>query len=120
MEFYRFDKEVGKHISKFNSNFIMSRIIKTNMPAHLGCIYLEPNGIIGYHRAVVPQLLLVVNGEGWVRGENEIKFNVKTGDAVFWEKGEWHETTTEKGLIAIVIESEELNPSSFMALKENN
>ena len=30
---------------------------------------------------------------------------------IYWEKDEWHETTTDTGLTAIVIESEGLNLS---------
>ena len=59
-----------------------------------------------------------MNGEGTVRGEKEEYFKVQPGDAVFWEKDEWHETKTETGLTAIVIESEELNPSMFMSNRE--
>ena len=46
-------------------------------------------------------------------------FKVEAGDAVFWEIDEWHETKTDVGLTAIVIESEELNPASFMTLKNH-
>ncbi|WLR42105.1 cupin domain-containing protein [Bacillus carboniphilus] len=118
MDIYQFNKEVGKKVEKFNSDFIMSHIIQTQKPSRIGCMYLEKNGIIGYHEAVVPQLLLVVNGEGKVRGEKEEFVHVKNGDAVFWEKGEWHETRTDTGLTAIVIESKELNPASCMPLAE--
>lgn len=117
MEFYKFDKSNGKQISQFDSNFIMSRFIQTSKPAHIGCMHLGKNGIVGYHQAVVPQLFLVVNGEGCVRNEREEYIKVESGDAVFWEKDEWHETKTDTGLTAIVIESEELNPSLFMTLK---
>lgn len=118
MEFYRFDKEIGKRISKFNSDFIISRIIQTEKAAHIGCMYLKEKGIMGYHQAVVPQILLIMAGEGYVRGEKNEYFKVEAGDAVFWEKDEWHETKTTNGLTAIVIESEELTPSSFMTFKE--
>ncbi|MFC0186807.1 cupin [Fictibacillus aquaticus] len=118
MEIYRFDKKAGKKITHFESDFIMSRIMMTSKPAHIGCMHLEENGVIGYHDAVVPQLLLIVEGEGWVCGEDEERVHVQTGDAVFWTKGEGHETTTKKGLTAIVIESEELNPSNFMPLRD--
>jgi hypothetical protein len=67
MEIYQFKKETGKKITKFNSDFIMSRITQTQKPAHIGCMHLDENGIIGYHQAVVPQLLLIVSGEGWVK-----------------------------------------------------
>lgn len=79
-------------------------------------MYLEENGVIGFHQAVVPQLLIIVNGKGSVRVENEEYVKVQSGEAVFWTKGEWHETKSEKGLTAIVIESEELAPASFMTL----
>jgi quercetin dioxygenase-like cupin family protein len=118
MEFYKFKKDSGIKISKFNSDFIMSRIIQTDRVTNIGCMYLEENGIIGYHQAVVPQLLLILSGEGYVRGKKEEYFKVQIGDAVFWKKDEWHETKTDTGLTAIVIESEELNPSSFMPLKK--
>lgn len=62
-----------------------------------------PGGVIGYHQAVAPQLLLI-----------DEYFKVQTGDAVFWTKDEWHETKTDGGLTAIVIESEELDPSIYM------
>ncbi len=53
----------------------MSRIINTDASASIGCMYLEENGIIGYHQAVVPQLLLILDGD-----------KVQTGDAIFGEK----------------------------------
>ncbi len=59
-----------------------------------------------------------MNGEGYVRGENEEYVKVQAGDAVFWERDEWHETKSMIGLTAIVIESEELNPSLFMPIKK--
>ncbi|MEH7222291.1 cupin [Bacillus sp. JJ1566] len=117
MILYKFDKDSGKQISQFNSDFIMSHIIQTSNPTQIGCMHLGENGIVGYHQAVVPQLLLVVSGEGYVRNEKEEYVKVSSGDAVFWEKDEWHETKTDTGLTAIVIESEELSPSLFMPVK---
>ncbi|WP_349408172.1 cupin domain-containing protein [Pseudalkalibacillus sp. SCS-8] len=117
MEFYRFDKDSGKKITAFNSDFIMSRLVLTDTPTHVACMHLEPGGIIGYHEAVDPQLLLIVGGEGLVRGEGDEYISVKTGDAVFWEKGEGHETKTDTGLTAIVVESDELIPSAIKSSK---
>jgi quercetin dioxygenase-like cupin family protein len=114
MEIFKFNKESGRKISAFQSDFIMSRIIQTNKAANIGCMHIEENGIIGYHQAVVPQLLLVVSGEGYVCNDREEYIKVQPGDAVFWEKDEWHETKSTNGLTAIVIESEELDPTAFM------
>jgi hypothetical protein len=115
MKIFQFNKEAGKHITKYDSHFVMSRIIQTEKPAHIGCMHLDAGGVVGYHQAVVPQLFLVVNGEGFVRGEENITTPIKAGEAVFWIKGEYHETTTESGLTAIVIESETLDPALFMS-----
>ncbi|MBM7553502.1 cupin domain-containing protein [Thalassobacillus pellis] len=113
MHIFRFDKEAGQRITKFDSNFILSKIVKTKTPAFISGMHLDAGGNIGYHEAVVPQLLLVVNGEGTVSGKENSKVTVKAGDAVFWEQGEWHETTSEHGMTAIVVESEELDPASL-------
>ena len=43
---------------------------------------------------------------------------VEAGQAVFWEKGEFHETSTEKGLMAIVMEAEDLERAILMPIKE--
>lgn len=118
MEIYSFSKDVVKRINHFNSNFIMSRVIHTLKPAHVGSMYLEENGVIGFHQAVVSQLLIIVSGKGKVRGEKEEYVEVYAGEAVFWKEGEWHETKSDSGLTAIVIGSEELNPGSLMSLSQ--
>ncbi len=118
MEIYKFRKDVGHNITNYNSNFIMSHITQTQNPAHIACMYLEMGGIIGYHQAVVSQLLLIVSGEGFVRGEGNELVKVHSGEAVLWKKDEWHETKTHKGLTAIVIESEELDTSSLIAVSK--
>ncbi|UNP78199.1 cupin [Bacillus nitratireducens] len=114
MKIFDFSAEVGKHISAFQSNFIMAKILNHQGNIHIGAMHLQENGIIGYHEAVVSQLLLIVDGEGYVCGADKEKVKVEAGQAVFWEKGELHETSTEKGLMAIVIESEELEKRVLM------
>ncbi|MGH1281015.1 cupin [Bacillus basilensis] len=108
MKIFDCSEEVGKQITAFQSNFIMSKILDHKGNIHIGAMHLRENGIIGYHEAVVSQLLLIVNGEGYVCGADKEKVKVEAGQAVFWKKGEFHETCTENGLIAIVIESEDL------------
>jgi len=69
-------------VTRFNS----SRIVTTDRPSQIGFMNLEENGIIGFHQAVVSQILLIINGEGCVRGIKATKFFVETGDAFFGEK----------------------------------
>jgi quercetin dioxygenase-like cupin family protein len=70
---------------------------------------LPPGGVIGLHQATGPQLLAVVEGKGWFRGRDGERTSVGAGDAIFWDEGDWHETGTDAGLIAIVIESPHLS-----------
>lgn len=119
MKIFDFSEKVGKQITAFQSNFIMSKIVNHQGNIHIGAMHLKENGIIGYHEAVVSQLLLIVD-EGYVCGADKEKVKVEAGQAVFWEKGEVHETSTEKGLMAIVVESEELEQAILMPIKEES
>jgi len=83
VQIFRFGQESGKSISHFDSNFIMSRIVVTEKPSHIGCIHLQTNGVIGLHKANTAQLLLVVAGHGWVRCDSEDDVQVTVGDAIF-------------------------------------
>ncbi|MFB5579717.1 cupin [Bacillus albus] len=120
MKIFDFNEKVGKQITAFQSNFIMSKIVNHKGNIHIGAMHLQENGIIGYHEAVVSQLLLIVDGEGYVCGADTEKAKVKAGQAVFWEKGEFHETSTEHGLMAIVMEAEDLERAIFMPIKEES
>lgn len=107
MKIYNFDVDVGITIDQFGSfNVIRSRIAILPQKAHVSCMVLGPDGVIGYHQATIPQLFLVVEGEGWVRGESSRRQAIKKGQAAYWEKDEWHESGTETGMTAVVIEIE--------------
>jgi len=114
LKIYSFKKDTGKHVTQFDSNFIMTRMAATESGAHIGCMYLDPDGIIGYHKAVVPQLLLIIDGSGRARGSDVTEVHVEKGDAIFWEEGEYHGVVSARGLVAIVLESETLKPGAFM------
>jgi quercetin dioxygenase-like cupin family protein len=119
MRIYRFDAEVGRLIDLYGSKFVQSRIVHTTQPAHVSCMHLGPGGLVGYHPATVPQLFLVVQGEGWVRGEAPERRAITAGQAAFWEAGEWHESGTDMGMIAIVIEGEGLDPAQYLTVANN-
>ncbi|MDX8044514.1 cupin [Gracilibacillus sp. S3-1-1] len=118
MEIFQLNKEVGKKITQFHSDFTLSPITKTEKTTQIACIHLEQNGLIGYHQAVVPQLFIVISGNGWVRGKSDEFVAIRPGEVVLWRENEWHETKTDKGLIAIVIEGEKLDTSMLFKKKE--
>jgi quercetin dioxygenase-like cupin family protein len=73
-------------------------------------ILLGPGGVVGRHPAAADQLFIVVEGEGWVSGSEGERASVAAGAAVFWAQGEEHESGTDSGLTAIVVESKRIVP----------
>jgi hypothetical protein len=107
MIIYRFDAGVGKPIDQFGSvNITFSRIAFLKTATWISCMNVGKNGVVGYHQATIPQLFLVVEGEGWVRGESAERHSIKAGQAAFWAKGEYHESGSKSGMTAILIEVE--------------
>nr|WP_237389753.1 cupin domain-containing protein [Bacillus sp. USDA818B3_A] len=98
---------VGQRISNYNSvSALYLKILKTEEPTNIGFIDIEQGGIVGYHKAPVPQLFIVIQGEGWIEGEDNTRITLKSGEGVFWDKGEGHASGSEKGLTALILQSE--------------
>ncbi len=97
----------------------MNRIAKTESATYLGMVVLEPGEVIGFHQAVIPQILLVVDGDAWVSSDTQEKQRLTKGDIVSWEKGEGHETTTDSGLTALIVEAEDLSVLNNMYSVKN-
>jgi quercetin dioxygenase-like cupin family protein len=104
---FDFGAAQGRHVTQHASDFTISRLAHTG-GIHVGCMRLGPGGVVGYHQARTHQILAVVEGAGWTRGENRERTPIAAGKAVYWEPGEWHETGTDVGLMAIVIEGDVL------------
>jgi quercetin dioxygenase-like cupin family protein len=77
--------------------------------AHAVVIEIAPGGVVGRHPAVVTQLFVVVHGSGWVSGAGGEREAIRAGEAVLWEQGEEHESGSEEGMTALVVESESLD-----------
>ena len=115
MKRYSFDSTTGKSIDRYESVGmsitpilrIMERQVEVCQTA---CIHLERGGKIGGHEAPIPQVFMVVGGEGEVAGSDGIFYPIKAGELAYWTAGEWHETVTRHGLTAIIVESEKLEP----------
>lgn len=68
---------------------------------------VDAGGVIGAHEAPVAQLFVVVCGQAATTcGDDRIE--LVSGDAVFFEVGDDHETRTSTGFTAVVMESPEL------------
>ena len=80
-------------------------LTRSGQPVQAALFRLEPGGRIARHPAAVPQILAVLEGSGEVNGEP-----IAAGEAVFWQQGEEHETTTAAGLTALIVEGDGLAP----------
>lgn len=95
----------SKKITLFNSKeAITSLIMRKTNDFQVSFMELGPNGILGLHQADVDQLFIVIKGTGWTKTNNTSRVQINEGDCVFRNKGEWHETTTQTGLKAVIIE----------------
>ena len=116
MRLYRFDTEAGHPITRFGSERVaiigIARVAEGDV--QIGCMRLEPGGRVGAHQATTRQLFLVVRGAGWVRGPEAERTPIVADQAACWEPGEEHESGSESGMVALVIEGDALDPDQFM------
>lgn len=83
-------------------------IVPMSPGAHVVVATLSPGGRIGRHPAVVDQCLVVVEGDAEVSGEDGIPHVIRPGSAALWAVGESHETRSETGLTALIVEGDGL------------
>ena len=111
MKFLDFDAGGAFAISGFGSRAATaSPLTLPDGDAHVVCLRLGAGGVLGRHPASVDQVFVVVEGEGWVSGTDGERLAVTAGNAVYWEAGEEHESGTDGGMTAIVVEAERLIP----------
>ena len=110
MQIIQFTQDLANPIHQYQSiDTFYRKITKTEVPTTIGFIYIEPNGVVGMHEAPVPQLFIVMHGEGWVRGEDDEKITIKSGQGVLWHQGQAHESGSTTGLTALVIQAEHIH-----------
>ena len=114
MRIIRFDPDVsGRELTAFGSSGVLFSVLaRSSGEGQSICFQVEPGGGIGRHPAAVPQLFVVVEGDGWVKaGEEEAR--VEAGQAVLWEAGEDHESGAgPNGMTVIVLEAENIKDSA--------
>ncbi len=74
--------------------------------AHLVVVRLKAGGVIGRHPAQGRQLLAVLVGDAIVSGSYGDPVAIGPGQAAIWEPYEQHETRSETGLTALVVEGD--------------
>lgn len=110
MKILPFTPETAQPLTAYGSHHaLIKRVLRTST-CHAVIIYIEAGGVVAYHQAVENQLFMVVDGEGWVRGDSEERIAIQSGQAAFWVAGEYHESGSDTGMTAIVLEGPDLEP----------
>jgi quercetin dioxygenase-like cupin family protein len=96
-------------ITRFDSHgATIGGIAQCTGDARVSLLRLAAGGVVGEHPAASAQLFLVVAGSGWVRVAGEARRAIEPGQAAVWEPGEVHESGSDSGLTAIIVETESL------------
>ncbi len=109
MQLISFDRDNAEPIERYQSRGATHvAVARSSGDTHVGCIYIEPGGVLGAHSASLDQLFLVVSGEGWVSGEDDRRIAVSAGIGALWRAGEVHQSGSDTGMTAIVVQAREL------------
>jgi quercetin dioxygenase-like cupin family protein len=90
---------------------IGARVRRLAGDAHVVVIEVAPGGVVARHPAGMAQLFTVVSGSGWISGGDGAREPISAGEAVLWEPGEEHESGSDEGMTALVVEAESLDAS---------
>lgn len=106
MRIFEFGPQHGKRIDRYGSDFVLTPLTDPAGSARVACFHLKPGDLVGEHEAVVGQLFCVVDGAGWVSGDDGVRQSIGQHQAAWWSKGERHASGTDAGLTAIVLEGD--------------
>jgi quercetin dioxygenase-like cupin family protein len=105
---------VSHRVDPKTSKVVISPIFSSQVGSKFACFHVGAGGFIPRHPATGPQLFAVVEGRGWVSGDDGVKVPIQAGQAAFWEPGESHESGSEPGMRVIVVEGESFDPATYM------
>jgi quercetin dioxygenase-like cupin family protein len=111
MRVFKLHHENAHEIQAYHSHGVTHLIIANHLlDAHIGMMFVDPQGVIGYHQASSDQLFILMTGSGWVAGADQKRVKIEPGQAAFWRSGEWHESGSDVGMTAVLIEADRLQP----------
>lgn len=65
----------------------------------------EIGSLLGRHTTKLWQLLMVIDGSGWVTGGDRVRYPISSGEVVLWHPGEEHESGSDSGMSALILAS---------------
>lgn len=111
MELIDFDRLDRRLIERFES--VGARhlgVARITGAGAVSVIDIDAGGVVGRHDAVVDQLFVVIGGDGWVSGADGHRLRINAGQAALWTAGESHESGTDEGMTALVVETTRVKP----------
>ena len=106
MEIIALDGLPAHDVNRFGSNGFRVAGLGTFGEARVSVLSLGPGGVIGRHPAVGHQLFVIMTGTAEVSGEEGATATIGPGQAALWSPDESHETRSEHGMTALVLEGE--------------
>lgn len=111
MKMIDFSEARAEPIERFESVGVSSvRVGDGHGEAHLFCLRFAPGGKIGRHPTEFGQLLLVVEGAGWVSGEDGARVGLAAGQGAYFPLAILHAKGSDTGMTAIMIQVRDLAP----------
>src|SRR5262249_28415339 len=89
-----------------------TRLADGSGEAHVHLLRIAAGGIIDRHEAGFGQLWIVVEGRGWVAGDDGQRRQVRAGDVAFFDRGEDHSKGSDSGMTVVMVQVYDLVPSS--------
>ena len=103
--------EPTREITRFDSNgATIGGVARAGGPVRVSLLQLAAGGLVGAHPAACPQLFLVVAGSGWARSGDEPLSPLAAGEAALWDVDEVHESGSDSGLTAVIVEADAIEP----------
>src|SRR5262245_52268871 len=84
----------------------IAHLVRVVGEAQLVSLRIAAGGHVGAHEAPIPQLFVCVEGEGWASGADGVRHPLRPGLAALFNEGELHETGTDGGMRALVLEGD--------------
>jgi len=103
--------EPTRELTRFDSRgATIGGVARASGAVRVSLLQLAADAVVGAHPAASPQLFLVVAGSGWTRSGEEPRSPVAAGEAALWDVDELHESGSEHGLTAVIVEADAIEP----------
>jgi quercetin dioxygenase-like cupin family protein len=107
-------KGVSHRVDPKTSKVVISPVLMSQSASRFACFHIGKGGFIPRHPTTEPQLFVVVEGSGWVSGDDGRKVPIQANQAAYWAPGEVHESGTDAGMKVIIAHADPLDPAMFM------